>query len=164
MRLKQERPPEGAGGRLKAGNRHRNEPTTDRPGSFEIRNRVIDVKRLGAHRLDPSPCRTLHAGHLPGLTHATKAVLCSLAHRANARGRCSPSCETIAADTSLSTRTVMRAISALEERGLLRSERQHNNRGRRTSNQYTLSDPPSDMAPARLEASDGAPISRGVSV
>src|SRR5262245_27918433 len=56
----------------------------------------------------------------PGLGGSATAVLRDLADRANDTGVCWPSVSTIGADTSLSRRTVQRALRRLEAENLLR--------------------------------------------
>jgi len=68
-----------------------------------------------------------------------KAVLIVLANRANKKGQCWPSAESIAADAGCSVATVNRAIPKLRESGLIDVQpRFHPGGGLRTSSLYTV--------------------------
>jgi DNA-binding transcriptional regulator YhcF (GntR family) len=55
-----------------------------------------------------------------------KVILIALSTYCNAKGHCFPSQQTLANDTLLNVRTVVRAIHWLEDNGYLRVTRQHN--------------------------------------
>lgn len=61
-----------------------------------------------------------------------KLVLWAIANRAGKDGRCWPSLKKLAADTGLSLATVKRALSGLEEKGIIRRIPQHADGGRQT--------------------------------
>lgn len=67
-----------------------------------------------------------------------KAVLVAVANYADEEGVCWPSQEQLSADTELSRHTIMRAMDALEELGLLSRERRHRGDGSRTSDLIML--------------------------
>lgn len=73
------------------------------------------------------------------LPHAEKSVLVALAHRADKDGYCYPGVELIADMTGASRRTVIRALSALDDKKLITRSRRHRANGSRTSTAYTLS-------------------------
>lgn len=67
-----------------------------------------------------------------------KALYMYLKDRANKDGRCWPALKTIACDTSMSKRTVQRAIDDLLASGLLTKESRVRENGGRSSNNYYL--------------------------
>ncbi len=67
-----------------------------------------------------------------------KAVLLAIANYADEEGICWPSQEQLAEDTELSRHSIMRAIDALEEMGLLSRERRHRKDGCRSSDLIML--------------------------
>ena len=73
-----------------------------------------------------------------GLSPSEKLVLLSLANYADEDGRCWPSQRRMAAETSLSDRTVRSVLSALEEKGLIRREERQREDGSRASDVITL--------------------------
>ena len=71
--------------------------------------------------------------------HSVKAVaLCLADHHNDKTKRCNPSHKRISSRCSMSERTVVRAISALEEAGVLSVYRWHKPDGSRGRNEYTL--------------------------
>ncbi|MFI3255713.1 helix-turn-helix domain-containing protein [Chakrabartyella piscis] len=67
-----------------------------------------------------------------------KALYMYLKDRANKDGQCWPALKTIARDTSMSKRTVQRAIDDLLASGLLTKESRVRENGGRSSNNYYL--------------------------
>lgn len=72
------------------------------------------------------------------LTAHEKLVLCYLAMRANSESECWPSYNTIARDCSISRRSAINVVAALEEKGLLAKSSRSNDLGRFTSNLFRL--------------------------
>lgn len=60
---------------------------------------------------------------IKGITPPEKLILLAVANYADADGLCWPSQATLARDTCLSTRTIVRLFSALEKRGFMSRER-----------------------------------------
>ena len=76
------------------------------------------------------------------LTHRARAVYLYLRDRADAEGKCWPGVKRIAADLHLSRRTAQRALADLEHAGYLRRDGRYRANGSRTSNLYTIAQPP----------------------
>jgi DNA-binding MarR family transcriptional regulator len=72
------------------------------------------------------------------LPHRARAVYMYLRDRADAEGKCWPGVKRIAADLCLSRRTTQRALSDLENAGLLLRDSRYRENGSRTSNLYML--------------------------
>jgi DNA-binding MarR family transcriptional regulator len=72
------------------------------------------------------------------LPHRARAVYMYLRDRADAEGKCWPGVKRIAADLRLSRRTTQRALSDLENAGLLLRDSRYRENGSRTSNLYML--------------------------
>lgn len=72
------------------------------------------------------------------LNHRAKSVYMYLKDRADAEGRCWPAINTIASDLHLSRSTVKRALSDLQQAGLLCKDPRWRENGSYTSNLYTL--------------------------
>lgn len=77
-----------------------------------------------------------------GLPHRDVTVYCYLCDRANKKGECFPSVNTIARDLSLSKRTIFRALSELESHGLIEKKPRTRISGGSSSNLYRLTDIP----------------------
>lgn len=73
-----------------------------------------------------------------GLPHRAVTVYCYLCDRANKKGVCWPSTQTIADDLNIHRRTVFRALNDLEKKGFIRRKRRHRPKGGRSSNLYEL--------------------------
>lgn len=67
----------------------------------------------------------------------SKLILILLANRANDVGQCWPAYKTLAIESGMSRRSVIRSITKLEELGLIRSSHRFKN-NENTSNSYTL--------------------------
>lgn len=72
------------------------------------------------------------------IPHRAVSVYCYLCGRANKKGECFPSANTIARDLHISKRTVFRAISDLEEKKLVVRKARKRIHGGTSSNLYTL--------------------------
>ena len=80
------------------------------------------------------------------ISGSVKAVYIYLLDRANSKGECWPAVSTIGKELSLSRRTVQRAISELESKGLLAREDRWRENGGRSSNLYYVSAPEQEKA------------------
>lgn len=76
------------------------------------------------------------------LPHRAKTVYMYLKDRCNCDNQCYPAIGTIARELQLSRRTVERAITDLEQAGLLVKEQRWRENGGRSSLLYTLKVPP----------------------
>ena len=72
------------------------------------------------------------------LPHRAKAVYFYLRDRADAEGKSWPGVKRIAADLSLSSSTVKRALADLERAGFLTRRERRRENGSRTSNLYII--------------------------
>ncbi len=81
---------------------------------------------------------TRYVYDLRGITPPQRAVLVRLADHANDDGKAWPSIRSLAATTSLSLRTVQRALRDLETLGFIRINRRTATAGDPTSNEYEL--------------------------
>lgn len=93
----------------------------------------------------------------PGVKPSTmRTVLMYLAvERSDNDGRCWPGTKTIGADLHLSPNQVQRALSALEQQGLLTRFRRHNDRGWRMAYEYRLSFTSTEPTVEVVEVDDG---------
>lgn len=90
---------------------------------------------------------------LESLTPTNKLVLLTLAnHHNKITQRCYPTHETVARETRLSQRSVVRAVEQLEAMGLIQVVPRHDEAGRRLANEYYLHVPP--CHPGVTEPSD----------
>lgn len=67
-----------------------------------------------------------------------KTVYMYLKDRSNAEGECWPAIKTIARDTSMSVSTVKRALTDLQQCGLLQKECRYRENGSNSSNRYFI--------------------------
>tara|TARA_R110000824_G_scaffold144668_3_gene312650 strand:+ start:178 stop:582 length:405 start_codon:yes stop_codon:yes gene_type:complete len=74
----------------------------------------------------------------PDLSSAEKLVLIVLANRADKKGHCYPSYETIANEAYLSVRTACRVVKSLCEKQLISKHNNYKDTGYQTSNTYAL--------------------------
>ena len=72
------------------------------------------------------------------LSHRAKTVYMYLKDRSDAEGKCWPSLKTIAAGLSISVSTVQRALTELEQCGMVARKNRYRGNGGKTSNLYTL--------------------------
>lgn len=79
-------------------------------------------------------------------TSAMRFALVALANYANQDGRCWPKMTTLAANTALSERHLRRALTALEETGLIRREERRRDDGTRLSSTFLLAIHPDTMS------------------
>jgi len=79
---------------------------------------------------------TLETG--PQISTIEKMVLIVLANRADLKGHCYPSYETIAKESICSVRTACRAIKSLCDKGLVVKYNNFKSTGYQTSNRYSL--------------------------
>jgi predicted transcriptional regulator len=82
---------------------------------------------------------SVYAADLP---HRAVTVFMYLKNRANKDKSCFPAIGTIAADLSLSRRTVERALADLEQAGFLYREHRFRAKGGKSSNLYRLREVP----------------------
>jgi len=78
---------------------------------------------------------SVYAADLP---HRAVTVFMYLKNRAGKDGQCFPAISTIAADLSLSKRTVERALADLEKAGFVRREARWRTKGGRSSSLYKI--------------------------
>src|SRR5699024_1672121 len=119
---------------------HQRRPTSSSPAHRIDRTR--NQRNLRISRKEGEPAMSISAlnwAFEQDLPHAEKSVLVALAHRADKDGYCYPGVELIADMTGASRRTVIRALSALDDKKLITRSRRHRANGSRTSTAYTLS-------------------------
>lgn len=73
------------------------------------------------------------------LPPALKLVLLKLADRANDDGECWPGQASVAKACGIGARTLVRHIAALEQMGLIKTEKRYGDDGKRETNMYVLS-------------------------
>lgn len=89
------------------------------------------------------------------LPRAEKVVLVALADMAGTDLSCYPGQKLLAEMTGYSSKTVMRAVAALSDRGLIEPERRAGKGGWRTSNRYVLQVPPNGHGDGKAKETSG---------